>query len=257
MLNTNQRKEIAEVLGRFGLKAQEQNVYLSLLRLGQSSLSPIARDTRLPLTTVQSIVERLLARQLLNVTLRKSRHLYEAVDPQGLVRIAEHQKNELSTIAPLLESLLHQGGNQARIKVYYNDQMNEIFHEALQAKQKTIYEIVAAKELQDILGERFHFTRKRVAKLINLKSLRIESREIKKYSKRSHVKELRESRFLPKQLTFATSMLVWDQTVAFFTTEGEGLAWTVTSNALTETIMQIFNLLWELSRPMITSTDEN
>lgn len=256
MIDNRQNKEITEVLGRFGLKKHEQVVYLSLLKSGRTTLSPIAKDIRLPLSTVQSIVNRLTDRGLLQVTLNKSRHSFEAISPQALVKIAEHQKRELETIVPLLSEIQNQQSGSARIKVYYNDQMNEIFNEALKSKKKFIYEIVAAKELQDILGERFHFSKKRVEKQVRLKSLRVESREIKKYSRMSHIKELRDSRFLPRQLTFNTSILIWDHTVAFFTTESEGLAWTVESTALTKTYIQIFDLLWELGRPMITAKED-
>lgn len=255
MTNNQKNKEITEVLGRFGMSEHEQLVFLSLLRQGQSTLSPIAKDVRLPLSTTQSIIKRLTEQGLIQTTLQKSKHIYNAVDPKGLIKIVDQQKKELETILPLLSTLQNEQSAKAKIRVYYNDQMTEVFNAALGSKKKFIYEIVAAKDIQDILGERFHFTKKRVEKDIRLKSLRVESREIKKYSKRIHAKELRESRFLPRQLTFNTSILVWDHTVAFLTTESEGLAWTVESAALTKTIIQIFDLLWELSRPMITAED--
>jgi hypothetical protein len=133
--------------------------------------------------------------------------------------------------------------------------MRDIFFEALKTKQKVIYEIVAAQELQDILGEKLHFTKRRLEKTIRLKSLRVEKREIKAYSKLRHIKELREARFLPRELTFSTSIMFWDNTVAFFTTNSEGLAWVVESGSLHTMVMQLFTLLWDVSRPMITAQE--
>jgi len=142
----------------------------------------------------------------------------------------------------------------ARIRVYERERAADIFHAALSSRDRLVYEIVSARDLQDVLGEKFHFTKRRVAAKVRLNSLRVESREIKKYSKATHARELREAKFLPRELTFRCSVLFWDDTVAFFTTKGEGLAWTVESKTLRETYEQLFALLWSVSRQMETAS---
>ena len=59
MIEVSQGKEISEVLGSFGLHDKEQRVYLAALPLGQTNLVPLAQAAALPLTTVQSIAQRL------------------------------------------------------------------------------------------------------------------------------------------------------------------------------------------------------
>ena len=132
--------------------------------------------------------------------------------------------------------------------------MTDVFNEALSAKSKYIYEIIAARELQEIIGEKFHFTRRRVAANVRLKSLRVESQEIKKYSRQTHDRELHEAKFLPRELTFRANLLFWDNTVAFFSTKSEGIAWIVKSAVIKESVQQIFDLLWSISRRMETDT---
>ena len=87
---------------------------------------------------------------------------------------------------------------------------------------------------------------------MRLKSLRVEAREIKKYSAAIHAKEMREARFLPREFTFRASILFWDDTVAFFTTKDEGIAWTVQSPVIRELFQQVFDMLWSVSRKMET-----
>jgi sugar-specific transcriptional regulator TrmB len=254
-LTAVQRKEIDEVLSRFGLGPNERATYLALLPLGLTTLSPVSRVARLPLTTVQSILARLADIGLVKVTKQKSRHAYEAHDPSVLRAIVERQSEEVAGVIPLLKKLKAETSTQTKIRLYYRERMTDVFHQALAAKGKVIHEIVAAKELQDVLGERFHFTKRRVAKGAKLVSLRVESREIKRYSAATHARELREAKFLPRELSFRTSVMFWDDTVAFFTTKDEGLAWTVESKALRETYSQLFALLWEVSRKMETAKD--
>ena len=76
--------------------------------------------------------------------------------------------------------------------------------------------------------------------------------EIKKYNQAKHTKELREAKFLPRELTFSCSVLCWDQHVAFFTAADEGVAWVVQSPSMSQMMRQIFDLLWSVSRRMET-----
>lgn len=237
-------------MGRFGLNARDQETYLALLPMGAVSLTPIAKATGLPLTTVQSVMSRLADLGLVGVTKRKSRHLYEALDPVVLRRMLERQAEEAAGVIPELKKLMQEEAVSPDIRIYYRERAADIFHQALSAKDKTVLEIVAAKDIQDVLGEKFHFTRRRMKAGVRLRSLRVERREIKKYTKDVDAHELREAKFLPRELTFRSTLMVWDDTVAFFTPKDEGLAWTVKSAAMSETTRQLFELLWSISRRM-------
>ncbi len=242
------QQEINEALSKFGLLPNEQAVYLALLSSGPNTITPLGRSLHLPITTVQSIANRLHERGLVNITKNKSRHVYSALDPAVLKKILEERLHEVTTIIPLLKTLETSGRNISKVSVYYRERVADILHNALSTKQKTIYEIVAAQDFQKLIGEKFHFTRRRVAKNIHLKSLRISKREIKNYNTDSNRRELREAKFLPAQLTFHASIFMWDNTVAFFSTKEEGLAWTVESKVIRETFQQLFDLLWEIGR---------
>ncbi len=251
-LSAAEQQEIGEILAAFGLNEKDRRTYLALLPLGAATLSPLSRTTGLPLTTVQSVVGRLAERGLVRVAKRRTRHVYEALDPVILRRLLERQTEEVAGIIPLLQKLRSSPAAAPKIRVYYKERMTDIFHRALLAKNKLINEIVSARDLQDILGEKFHFTRRRVKNGVRLRSLRVEAGEIKKYSAASHARELREAKFLPRELTFRGSVMFWDDTVAFFTTADEALAWTVDSPVLRQTVQQIFELIWSVSRKMET-----
>ena len=251
-LTNARRKEINEVLARFGLNEKEQACYLALLPLGRSPLTPIARAAGLPVTTVQSIMARLTDSGLVTAAKNKSRHVYEAEDPIVLRRQLERQIEEAAGIIPTLQKMRTEEAGVAKIRVYYRERMTDIFHQALGAKGKLVHEIVAAKDLQEILGEKFHFTTRRVKAGVRLRSLRVEKREIKRYGEESHAREMREAKFLPRELMFHASIMFWDDSAAFLTTKEEGLAYVVQSKVLVEMLQQTFELLWNISRKMET-----
>lgn len=254
-INSHQQKEVDEMLEQIGLRERERMVYLALLSQGETTMTPLARSLELPATTVQSILVRLTTAGLVATTKRKSRHAYEAYDPIVIQKILERQIQEAKNVIPLLQTLQGNGSSKMRIRIFHRERMTDIFHEALETNSGIIHEIVAAKEFQKIIGEKFHFTRRRVQRGVHLKSLRVESQEIKKYSAQTHIKELREAKFLPKELSFTSQILFWDDTIAFFGTAQEGLAWIVQSHSLRETMQQLFDLLWSISRRMETSPE--
>jgi len=251
-LTIMEQKEVREFLVSFGLGEKEQVVYLLLLGKGLVTLSPLAQASGFPLTTVQSIVKRLVSLGLVGVTKQKTRQIYQAEDPAVLKKIFERKIEEAGSIIPLLHKLKTEPLLGARIRIFERERVVDIFHEALESKSKEIYEIVSAKDFQEIIGEKFHFTRRRVAKGIYLKSLRVEASEIKKYSKKIHERELREAKFLPAEMSFCGNIIFWGNSVAFFAAKDEGLAWVVESQSIREMTQQIFELLWSVSRRMET-----
>ena len=254
-LNKLQQKEITEVLSRFGLSQKDQQIHLALLQSGKITITPLSRLVNQPVTTVQSAIGRLVDKGIVDVTKQKSRHVYEAHDPSILKKIIERQAQDVASIIPFLNTLKTETTISPKIRVYYRDRVTDIFHEALKCEERLVYEIVSAKDFQEIIGERFHFTRRRLKNNVRLKSLRVQETEIKKYSKKTHERELREAKFLPSELTFRCSIMFWDNTVAFFTTKEEGLAWTVESKTLVETMKQMFGLMWSVGRKMETAIE--
>lgn len=251
-----EQQEIIEVLDQFGLGEKDRQVYFALLKSDKTTVSPLAKRVRFPVTTVQSVLGRLEKRGLLKVTTQKSRHSYEAEDPIILKKLLKRKIQDVNNILPFLKKLKAKDTAEAKIRVYYRARMADIFHQALESQDKLVYEIVSAKDLQNILGEKFHFTRRRVQQGVHLKSLRVEKWEIKKYNQNIHERELREAKFLPRELTFQASIMFWDNTIAFFSTKEEGLAWIVESKATTEMMKQIFELLWSVSRKMETISEK-
>lgn len=240
--------EISEVLESFGLNVRERAVYVALLPLGTTTLTPLATASGLPLTTTQSVVGRLIEHGLIAVSQQKSRHLYTAHDPSVLRTILTRRAEEAATIVPDLRKLMAHEPTTTRVRVYQRQRVTDIFNDALRAKSRLVYEIVAAREFQDLIGEKFHFSRRRVRAGVRLRSLRVASREIKRYGPEINRRELREAKILPTELTFKTSLMWWDDTVAVLPPKNEGLAVTISSPAFRETCQQIFDLLWSVSR---------
>ncbi len=249
----SQTQEIRETLAQIGLSDQEQRAYMTLLELGVVTATPLAQALSIPLTTAQSLLQRLAKRGIVHVSKRKTRSVYEAKDPVVFKNLLEQSLRDIGGVIPLLRSLKADEVTPAKIRVYQRDRVTDIFRQALTSKEKLVYEIVSARSLQALLGERFHFSRRRVEAGVRLKSLRVEAHELKKYSGAQHQRELREAKFLPREFCFTATVLFWDATVALLTDEKEGGAVIIQSAALALMMRQVFDLLWSVSRKMETA----
>lgn len=248
------RTEIRELFDSFGLRPDEQRAYLFLLEHGASSVSPVARGLGKPVSTTQAILARLLLSGVVDVSLRGTRKIFAAAEPERFRHLAERQVQDAVQLARLLAPV-HRKADlmNARVRVFPLERMADVFHLVFKCKQKQVSEIVSARDLQELLGARFHFTNRRVKSGIRLRSLRVEATEIKRYNKISNAHELREARFLPVGTLFRSSLAFFDDTVIFYPAKQEGFALVVESRSLREMIEQVFEILWSMGRRMETA----
>jgi sugar-specific transcriptional regulator TrmB len=251
-MGLNQEKEISEVFEQLGLNNLDQSVYLTLLGFNQTPITPLVKVLHRPLTSIQSALQRLSTKGFVLITKRGSRQIYEAADPSAVKEYLIKQLWEVEQILPELSRLNLKKSSGAKIQIFSGDGIREIFFKALDTKSKLIHEIVAGAPLQSVLGEKFHFTRRRLKNGIKLKSLRVESRELKRYSKESHSRESREAKFLPREMTFPCSVMFWDNFVAIIPPKTEGVACLIESPSIKQMFQQIFDMTWLISRPMVT-----
>ena len=99
------QQEINEALSNFGLLPNEQAVYLALLSSGPNTITPLGRSLHLPITTVQSIANRLHERGLVNITKNKSRHVYSALDPAVLRKSSRNVYTKSVQLSPFSKPL--------------------------------------------------------------------------------------------------------------------------------------------------------
>src|SRR4051812_15201391 len=130
-LTTLEQKELVEVLSSFGLKEKEIAVYTSLLSHGATTLTPLARSTGLAVSTVESVLKRLHAEGLVVANKKKTRHVYEALDPITFKKILEKKIEEVATVLPLLQLLRSEKITNAAVRVYYRERFNDIWDKAM------------------------------------------------------------------------------------------------------------------------------
>ena len=92
-------------LNNLGLSDQESHIYLTLLKLGGSQASVIAKSVGLKRTTVYPILKKLTDSGFVTVYFRKNRRYYYAQKPQRVAALFGKKLDAFYAMIPLLESL--------------------------------------------------------------------------------------------------------------------------------------------------------
>ncbi|MFH1542904.1 MAG: helix-turn-helix domain-containing protein [Patescibacteria group bacterium] len=80
------------LLENIGLSPSEVKIYLALLRLGDTTVNEIAKDTRIKRTTIYPFLDSLRDKGLIEWGLQKYNRKARAKEPQQLIRFAEAQE---------------------------------------------------------------------------------------------------------------------------------------------------------------------
>jgi len=106
-----------EVLKELGLSEGESIVYLALLKLGETSVSSLTKETGQHRTTIYDFLEQLLQRGLISYNIKAGVKFYKAGDPDKLILYLKEKENMVKQILPSLKKMAVPRGDMS-VEVY-------------------------------------------------------------------------------------------------------------------------------------------
>lgn len=89
-----------DILVEVGLSINEAKIYNALLRLGLTTITNIAEASKLHRTNVYDSIKKLIDKGLVAYIQKGTTTLYEANDPNCLIRILQEKENRLKNVLP-------------------------------------------------------------------------------------------------------------------------------------------------------------
>jgi len=87
-----------EILRGLGLSEREAKVYLALIELGQTTVGPIAKKTRIQHPKIYQTLEKLIDRGLVNFVIKSKTKYFQAQDPKQLLNILKEKERSFLEI---------------------------------------------------------------------------------------------------------------------------------------------------------------
>ncbi|AHB41848.1 Transcriptional regulator, TrmB [candidate division SR1 bacterium RAAC1_SR1_1] len=236
-------------LQNYGFSEKEAKVYLTVLELGTSIASTIARRSEIKRVTVYTILDDLKRKGIANETTKDDVKFYSVISPDILLKQLEQKFESFKEKVPELLALAEKFGNKTRIQFFEGlEGMKKVYAELLTSKDHSIRSFLGSHEahpvLRDYLNE--HFVPQRVKYKIKAKVICCESEDNKSYHK-VNKKNLIEVKFIKDdifKLSCGIDIYAGNKVsiVLFSKEEMSGLI--VTSKRFHDTLASIFDFIW-------------
>lgn len=242
--------ELQQILEEIGLSPNEVRVYLGVLELGKSTVSPIAKKAKVKRTYCYDILDSLVKKGLVTFVIKNNRRRYSAEDPRKLQYKLNNQLIIYQSVLPEL-TLLYNKEISGKPKVRFYDGEPEI---------AAMYEELAYISKVDAVGsplciEQYFgkYLKKTIAQVMT-ENLRVRELiphgENHAYYHPYYKKPYHEYRFLPAGVKLKTDMMLFENKVALVSYGKELHAVVIEDSNIVDTQKVLFEILWSSARPL-------
>lgn len=235
-------------LKELGLSEHESLIYLSLLKLGGSAASTVAKDIGIKRTTVYALLKNLAEKGFVTLYHKKNKQLYYAEKPQRVVDYYEKKVKSFEAFIPSLETLSKKQAQMTGIRFIETiPELKKFYGDILKEYKNKKYHIIGdAAAWENLAPEFFVQFRKDRAKANTRTQLLLTSTS--KTTNPENSKLLREVKFLPKKYSFKSTIDIYKDKILIVSPEISSLAVVIEVPAMTDVFRAMFEMLWDMTK---------
>ncbi|KKW42620.1 MAG: Sugar-specific transcriptional regulator TrmB family [Candidatus Magasanikbacteria bacterium GW2011_GWA2_56_11] len=236
-------------LKKIGFSDKAVTVYLSLLKLGPSSVRVLAESCSLNRGTTYDSLKWLEEQKLVSFYQKESRQHFVAEPPSKLLALLREREADLSQAGrelhravPELEALYNRGGNRPVARYFSAAELPEILEDVLstcEANGETGYRIYSAERLRDHLYRDFStFSDVRLAKGVGVKVIAL--------GEGGELRGLDERKWLPHSDNLDTYIIIYPGKTAYISlnAQNDPVGVVIENEGVCATQTRIFDELW-------------
>lgn len=249
-------QHLTTTLNQLGLSDKESALYLAALALGESGMSELAQKAKLKRTSAYVVFESLAQKGLMGSFKMRSGTKFVATPPEVVIRKTEQQLQQLQAVLPEFEAIREKTVGP-KITYFEGEEGYRVATEdSLKYAGETLRHIGSLEEIHAVISRDYdlnYYIPKRIKNRIHLKALYFKSDFDHTLFLHKDQEERREIRFLPEAYKHKTSLLIYGNKLAFFSTAKELITVIIESAELAESERKKFDLLWLLLEPDTTA----
>jgi sugar-specific transcriptional regulator TrmB len=247
-------KEIVKILNNIGLNRNQAKTYLTMLKLGKSSIIDIANESKISRTTLYDNIRKLEELDLVSEFWERGKKYFAAETPENILKVLEGKRKTVENILPDLLKTFKVSKLNPRITIMNGKKGLVKMHKlslVYNKKRLTRY-LGEVESLFSYLPEKFikNYIANRVKKGIHnqvITTKKILARK-KLYSTRRNKECLRKVRYLDNINAIDTAFFNFDDKVFLISSSKEGFVVMIESQEFAKTFNSIFEFLWEVGK---------
>jgi sugar-specific transcriptional regulator TrmB len=237
-----------EILYTLGITSREATVYITLNKLGPSSIRTIAQETSINRGTVHETLKSLARKGLVVYSPKGKQKLATAQDPEFLMTLAQEKKEEaVRAVSELERAVIPKLRDQtikdqvADVRYYEGDEGVEHILRDVLCTTKREYCVYSSKPVRKYMYRNFpHFTKQRVRKGISVRVIAIgDGGEEAGLSQRKWIKN-------PSNLSSTSYVIIYPPKYAIISVTNEDYPFgvVITEESMAQTQKMLFDELW-------------
>lgn len=230
--------------------AEEAAVYLAALRIGEATVTEIAKEARIPRTSCYHVLAALSKRGLVSSYPKQKRKHYIAENPQKLLMTLKETEAALREIMPQLQALDSATGAKPIVRFYEGaDGIRQIFQDIL-SRKKEISAITSLDDMMRSLENEFgEFISQRKKQFLRVRMLTNRT-PIGLVFLKKDAEEFRHTRFLSDDSARAkTANFIYGNRIAIISPNANPPTGIIIEDAnISETQQLLFETLWQYAK---------
>jgi len=233
-----------QALEDFGLSQKEVQVYLKLLRIGESTVSKLSKETGINRVTIYDILKYLSAKGLVSSTVKNNVKVFSPANPKTILQILEERKNKITAVLDALEKEKEATIETPKLQFYEGkDGIKALMWDIIKTKKPLLSfstEYGISKFLKYYVPD---FVKSRVKAGVQIKHI-TSSKERYKEWKEKDKEELRETRLF-KDLKTSSQIYIYGNKVTILNINHEKPSGILIENTqFSKSLANIFDIIW-------------
>ena len=185
---------------------------------------------------------------LVSYVIKSGKQYFEVAEPEKLLNILREKESKISKILPDLKNIYKSVIEKPKIEFYEGKEgLKTILDDIIRIKEEILVYCSTKKQLQLLRFYFPNFIRRRIKERIKTKVITEKSKEALEIHSKDK-EELREMKFLPKDLEFPTSTNIYGNKVAILSLEKEIVGVIIENENIANTQRNVFDLLWDIAK---------
>jgi len=236
-------RRINKILEKIGFTPTEVKVYLALIKIGESKVSEISKESQVNRTYTYDALKKLLEKGLISYVIEANKKWFKAINPERLKEYIKEKEEDLKNILPQLKTLYKLPKTKHKVSLFYGYKgIKSVFQEMVR-EGKTNYVMDSEGQFDDRMPWYApHFIRQIEKNNIKIKHMVRRGREVKKPSKTTEVRHI--SKKTPSQGVIN----IFGDKVAIIIWSEKPEAVMIENKALADSFKDYFNILWKIAK---------
>jgi sugar-specific transcriptional regulator TrmB len=245
-----------QLLSQIGLSRGEINVYLALIRLGETTISPIVSESKVTKSKVYDILERLIDKGLVGYLIKDRIKHFTANNPKMILEYTDKKLDEINKtkqqLSKLVDELVIQrnSSTQNRIaEVYYGfhglKSIREELRDSMNAGETML--ILGAPKIANDKWENWllDFHKQSIRKKISVKM--IYNSDVREYGVIRKKWKITKIKYLAENLVSPNWIDIFTDAILFVIVLKEPIAFVVRDKELANRFKIYFDIMWKES----------